>query len=80
MGAKCALLRLVDEGELVARRDQQPAPPVKRQAPLFPPQLFVPLFHPDEGWGIDEHPVQGLLADPEVVLLLQQGRAHPSGS
>ena len=68
------------EGELVARRDQQPAPLVKRQAPLLPPQLFVALLHPDEGRRIDEHPVQGLLADPEIVIQLQQGSAHPAGS
>ncbi|MNZ86629.1 hypothetical protein D3C78_1054540 [compost metagenome] len=80
MGAELALLGLVDEGELVARRDQQPAPLVKRQAPLLPPQLFVALLHPDEGRRIDEHPVQGLLADPEIVIQLQQGSAHPAGS
>lgn len=80
MGAELALFGLIDEGELVACRDQQPAPLVKRQAPVLPPQQLVALLYPDEGRRIDEHPVQGLLADPEIVIQLQQGGAHPAGS
>ncbi len=80
LGAKRALLRLVDEGEPVTRRDQQPALLVKGEALLPPPQLLAALLHPDEGRRVDEHPAQGLLADPEVVIQLQQGRAHRAGS
>ncbi len=79
-GAKLALLWLVDEGELVTGRDQQPARLIECQTLLLPPQLLVTLLHPDDGGGVDEHPVQRLLADPEIVVQLQQRRAHPAGS